>query len=209
MKKTPLILLSALLAVPAFADEPAADSAAAPAAKYEKPTYSISMKQYPLISKKDDSSKNNGGRMWGPQTKTTTYQMKWGASVRVRGTRPDEIEAKVFYIGQNADNEWIQIGEVQKETVSLDDKGVWNNDLLSPTTTWKETKKQKNRGMARQNDNTPEKEGERIKGCIVQLFADGKLVKSFASDPRWKRIAEKEGFSIDELDPRKAKDSAK
>lgn len=211
MKNTPLILLSAFLAIPALADEPAADAPATPpaaAGKYEKPSYSISLKQFPLIAKKDNSANGAvaGGRaIRALQSKKTSYQMKWASSVRVRGTRPDQLEMEVYYIGQNADNEWIQIGETQKETVTLDNKGVWNMELLSPVTEWTETKQQKPRGNTAQTADTPEKQGERIKGCIIHLLADGKLVKSHATDPRWKKASEKETFDIADIDQRKSK----
>lgn len=205
--KKPLFALLAALGLVAFADEPETTDkpAEAPAPKYEKPSYSIAMKPYPLISKKEDGEKNNRGGIFAARSKTTSYQMKWDASVRVRGTRPEKLAFKVFYIAQNAENKLTQIGETAEHAVELDNKGVWTKELLSPTTTWTETKKSKNRNPNQPAENTPEKQGERIKGCVAQLIADGKIVKSYASDPRWKKAAEKEDFSAGDLDQRSGK----
>lgn len=213
--KKPIFALFAALSLVAFADEtgtdgtPTATPAEAPTPKYEKPSYSIALKQYPLISKKEDSDKNNRGGIFATRSKTTTYQMKWDASVRVRGTRPEKLELKVFYIAQNAENKWTQVGGTAEHKVELNDKGVWTMELMSPTTTWTDTKKQKNRNPNHQGENTPERQGERIKGCVAQLIADGKIVKSYSSDPRWKKVAEKEDFNASDLDQHKGKIGAR
>lgn len=201
MKKS-ILILSALLSAVVFADE----ETETPAPKYEKPSYAITMKQFPLITKKDGGTKVSTGGLGGfsSRGKTMSQQMKWTSSVRVRGTRPEKLEMEVYYIGQNANNEWVQIGSTQTETVALDDKGVWSTELLSPTTTWTESKKQKNRDLSSQSE-IPEKQGERIKGCVVRLMADGNLVKSYSSDPRWKKVSEKESFDVQVLNQRKSK----
>lgn len=214
--KKPLFALFAALGLVAFAEDtetsetPAETPAEAPAPKYEKPSYSIALKQYPLLASRNDT--DNDSQRSRSSSKTTSYQMKWDASVRVRGTRPEKLELKVFYIAQNAENKLIQVGGTAEHQVELDDKGVWTKELLSPTTTWIETKKQKSRsGFERRENtsNTPEKQGERMKGCVAQLLADGEIVKSFATDPRWRKAAAKADFSASDLDPRNGKSGSR
>lgn len=209
MKKTLFAVLT-VVGCFVFADEQektnALQETEKPTVKTVKPSYSIAMKQYPLISKKEGgvNTRNINGFM-STSTKTTTYQMKWDASVRVRGTCPEDLELLVYYIAQDAENSWVQVGETVKHKISPDDKGTWKTELLSPTTTWIERKKEKNIRFQTNNDTTPEKQGERIKGCVAQLKAEGKIVKSFSSDPRWKKSAEVDNFNVDELNLRKGK----
>lgn len=211
MKKIFALILVAVVGNVMFADESENDAAPQeaekPAVKVLKPSYSISMKQYPLISKKEgnDNARNLNGFNSLSGSKTTTYQMKWYAAVRVRGNAPDDLVLSVYYIAQNAENAWVQVGDTVEHKITLDDKGTWKQELLSPVTTWKEHKKQKNVRFQTNNDTTPEKQGERIKGCIAQLKAGGEIVKSFSSDPRWKKAAESENFSIEEINQRKGK----
>lgn len=212
---TKSLLALSLSAITAFAfaedsEEPSAapvtESAPAKPAKPEKvkkPSVTLKLSQYPLISKSDDSNKHNNNMnrgMFQSRSKTSTYQMKWDCSVRVRERVPEGLKLEVYYIGQNAENKWVQIGETKTVNLSLDDKGTWSGELLSPETTWIETKQQRNRNF---NNNggqeTPEKQGERIKGCVARVVGEGVVWKSYASDSRWAKAAKKDSFSVQDI----------
>lgn len=212
----PALCLSALVT---FADEPAAeapttDAPAAPAKveKIKTPSVSLSLKAFPLISKSSDSNKIRTQNSFSPfnsQTKTQTLQMKWNCSVRVRERVPEGFKLEVFYIGQDAMNKWVQIGETSVLPLTLDDKGVWNGELLSPETQWTERKKNKNARFNNSSNDLPEKEGERIKGCIVRAIGEDKIWKTFTSDPRWAKAAKKADFVIGDLNPDKSRIGSK
>lgn len=219
MKKL-LVSALCLTAFVALADEetpaeaPAAEAAPVAPAKVEKPktpSVSLSLKAYPLISKQPNDKSNTSNRgLFSTQTKTQTMQMKWDCTVRIRERVPENLELEVYYIGQNGENKWVQIGETKKDALTLNDKGVWTGELLSPETKWTERKKNKNmRFNNNSSDDLPEKEGERIKGCIVRVLGEGKIWKTFTSDPRWAKVAKKDTFTIDELNPNKSRIGSK
>lgn len=209
--KSLLTLSLSVLSAFAFAEDdtapssaPAAEASPAKPAKPEKikkPSVTLKLSQYPLISKKDDSnSHNNNNRSWNQsRSKTSSFQMKWDCSVRVRERVPEGLTLEVYYIGQNAENKWVQIGETKTQALTLNDKGTWTGELLSPETTWIENSPQRNRNSNNNNDNTPEKQGERIKGCIVRVVGEGVVWKSYASDTRWSKAAKKSTFSVQDI----------
>lgn len=205
--------LLALFFTVAFADDetPAPAAATAPAkpekpVKVKKPSVTINVNQYPLLAKKPSASKHGVTSYSLYHTTTsTTYQMKWDCSVRVRERVPEGLTLEVYYIGQDPANKWVQIGETKTQALTLNDKGIWTGELLSPETHWTETKHYGNNN----GDKTPEKQGERIKGCIVRVLGEGKIWKTFTSDPRWAKVAKKDTFTIDELNPNKSRIGSK
>lgn len=44
--------------------------------------------------------------------------------------------------------------------------------------------------------------GERVTGCVIQVFAGGQLMKSWASDSRWAKAAKNPSFAIELIDPK-------
>lgn len=211
--KSLLSLSLSVLTTIAFAEDddsptpaPAAETVPAKPAKpvkIKKPSVTLKLSQYPLISKSDDSNKRNNMNHGfnHSSSKTSSYQMKWDCSVRVRERVPEGLKLEVYYIGQDFENKWVQIGETKIIDLALNDKGTWEGELLSPETKWTETKQQRNRNFNNNDNNerTPEKQGERIKGCVARVVGEGVVWKSYASDSRWAKAAKKDTFSIQDV----------
>ena len=98
-----------------------------------------------------------------------------------------------------------QIGQETK-TLTLDKNGRASVELTSPTTKLRKTRTQQSsssRGSSsgfRSVKSTTS--GDRVSGCVVQLFGDGELLKSYVSDSRWASVADDVPFSIAELTKR-------
>ena len=139
-------------------------------------------------------------------TKTTTRNMKWTAEVRIRENRPEKLEIEAIYIGQEASGKIIQLGKTEKKPLELDKNGRASIDLTSPTVRLTKSRTSsstsRSRGFRSTHSTT---RGKRVTGCVIRVFADGELVKSHATDPRWKKASEKETFDIADIDPRKSK----
>lgn len=141
-------------------------------------------------------------------TKTITRNMKWLAEVRFRDDRPEKVELKAYYIGSDAKGGLVQLG-TETKPLELDKNGRASVELTSPTT--RLTKSRTSSGSSRFRGNggfTSTKStmrGERIAGCVVQVFADGVLAKNWTSDSRWAKEAGKPDFSITKLNQSKSK----
>ena len=138
-------------------------------------------------------------------TKTTTRNMKWTAEVRIRENRPEKLEIETIYIGQEASGKIIQLGKAEKKPVELDKNGRASLELTSPTVRLTKSHTtstgSRSRGFRSTHSTT---RGERVSGCVVRVFADGELVKSWSSDSRWTAEAAKPNFSVSELDKKKS-----
>lgn len=138
-------------------------------------------------------------------TKTTTRNMKWTAEVRIRENRPEKLEIEAIYIGQDASGKIIQLGKNEKKPLELDKNGRAATDFTSPTVRLTKSRTSSSsthsRGFRSTHSTT---HGERVTGCVVRVFADGELVKSWSSDSRWASEANKPNFSIAELDKKKS-----
>ena len=140
-------------------------------------------------------------------SKTITRNMKWNCEVRYRGKeRPEKVEVRAFYIGYEAKSMNPKILGKAVKQLTLDENGKASVELESPT-----VKLQKNRvssgfrgnsGRIRSSKSTTS--GQRMAGCVVQLWEDGELVKSYSSMSQWERAAKDPGFS-DEVLNRKEK----
>ena len=139
-------------------------------------------------------------------TKTIERNLKWLVEVRFREERPDKTEVKVYYLGYGDGGKMLkQIGQETK-TLTLDKNGRASVELTSPTTKLRKTRTQQSsssRGSSsgfRSVKSTTS--GDRVSGCVVQLFGDGELLKSYVSDSRWASVADDVPFSIAELTKR-------
>ena len=144
----------------------------------------------------------------GNTSKTITRNLKWKAEVRFRDKRPEKTELKVYYIGYSADNKLKQIGQESK-TVELDKNGRASVELTSPTTKLTKTRTSSTSSSGGRSSGfvsmKKRQSGERVMGCVIQVFADGTLSESYASDSRWAVAAEKTPFSLAEITARSGK----
>lgn len=137
-------------------------------------------------------------------SKTIKRNMKWLAEVRFRETRPEKAELRAYYIGQNADGKLILLGKDAKG-VELDKNGRASVEFTSPTTQLTKSRTRSTSGGHHGFSSVKtQTRGERVTGCVVQLFADGQMAKSWTSDSRWAAEAAKPAFSIAELEKKKS-----
>lgn len=142
-------------------------------------------------------------------SKTIERNMKWRAEVRFRDQPPEKTELRVYYIGMGDGGKKLkQLGQEQK-ALTLDKNGRAAVELTSPKATLCKTRSRtssssgsRSSGLVSVKSTTS---GERVTGCVIQLFADGELVKSYASDSRWTVAAGKNPFSLAELEARNGK----
>ena len=154
-----------------------------------------------------NKSLNQSSSQSGTGSKTITRNLKWQADLRFREARPEKLELKVYYIGYGDGG--LKLKQIGQETkaVTLDKDGRASLELTSPTTrltkTWSRTTNSSHSGGFSSIKTT--RRGERVSGCVIQMFADGELVKSYSSDSRWTAAAGKVPFSISELEARSGK----
>jgi len=135
-------------------------------------------------------------------TKTITRNLKWRVETRIRENRPEKLELRAFYLGISDKNKTVQLG-TEKKPLELDKNGRASVELTSPTT--RLTRSRTTSGSSSSSGNAGFRStksttsGNRVTGCVLQLFADGALVKSWASDSRWANEAKKDPFSIENL----------
>ena len=146
---------------------------------------------------------SSSARSSGSQSKTITRNLKYLAEVRYREEKPEKVELRVYYIGYGDGGKTLkQIGQETK-ALELDKNGRASVELKSPTTTLRKTRtRTTSSGCGRSSGFTSSKSttsGERVQGCVVQLFSDGALSKAWSSDSRWASAAENVPFSVAEL----------
>ena len=134
------------------------------------------------------------------QSKTITRNLKWLAEVRIRENRPEKLELKAYYIGEvNGGQSVRQLG-TEAKVLELDKNGRASVELTSPTTRLTKSRtSSSSSGNSGFRSTKKRISGERVVGCVVQLFADGELLKSWSSDSRWAAAATKAPFSVAEL----------
>lgn len=144
-------------------------------------------------------SVNNNNR-----SKTITRNMKWLAEVRIRKNRPERLELKVYHIGESDGGKTIKLLKSEEKTLELDENGRASLEFTSPTTRLTKSRTS-NYSSGNSGFRSTKKtiSGERVIGCVMQLFADGELLKSWSSDTRWASAAKKTPFSIADLSPEK------
>lgn len=135
--------------------------------------------------------KSEGGGKQNTETKATTTSMTLPVKVSFGGKEmPKSVLLKTYFIGTK-DGEPAVLGESKTEVTLDAATRAYQGEIVSPPAKFVKTKKTTGGGRRGRNaKTTTEKSGEKITGCIVQLFADGKVVKSFASKPTWKKLAQ-------------------
>lgn len=134
-------------------------------------------------------------------SKTVTRNMTWDCEVRYRGKpRPEKVEVRVFYIGYEGNAMKPVILGNGKHELQLDEGGKASVELESPTTRFSRSKSGGGfTGRGRISHSKSTTRGERMAGCVVQLFEDGRLVKSYASQSAWEHAAKNENFNEEVL----------
>ena len=129
-------------------------------------------------------------------TKTITRNMKWNCEVRYRGKPlPDRLELKVFYIGSEAKDVKPKILGRETVKLALDEAGKTSVEIESPTVRYTKSRTSGVVSGGHVSKGRSTASGQRISGCVVQLWEDGKLVKSYASQSVWDRAAKSPDFN--------------
>lgn len=137
-------------------------------------------------------------------SKTITRSLKYLAEVRFRDDRPNKVELEAHFIGQDAKGKLIALG-TERKTVELDANGRAAHEFVSQKTRLTKSRQTSTSGSSRGFRSTKTTQsGERVTGCVVRVFADGELAKSWSSDSRWAAEAAKPTFSVGELEKRKS-----
>ena len=140
----------------------------------------------------------------GSSSKTITRSMKWFAEVRIREDRPAKLELKVYHIGEVDGGKSIKLLKSEDKTLELNEDGRAAVEFTSPTTRLSKSRSSSYSSSSSGFRSTKKTiSGERVIGCVMQLFADGELLKSWSSDTRWASAAKKTPFAIADLSPEK------
>lgn len=130
-------------------------------------------------------------------SKTITRNMKWNCEVRYRGKpRPEKVEVRVFYIGYEANNMTPKILGKDVKNLTLDENGKVSVELDSPTVKLSKTRTGGgSSGYGHISRTRSTSSGQRMAGCVVQLWEGTELVKSYASMSQWDQAAKDKNFS--------------
>ena len=140
----------------------------------------------------------------GSSSKTITRNMKWLAEVRIRKERPSRLGLKVYHVGEVNGGKSIKLLKSEEKTLDLDENGRASAEFTSPTTHLTKSRTSSySSGNSGFRSTKKTVSGERVIGCVMQLFADGELLKSWSSDSRWASAAKKTPFAIADLSPEK------
>lgn len=164
------------------------------------------LKVSPLAGESKTSGSNDGKLLTGrslntrsrSSTKTITRNLRWKCEVRYRGEDlPEKVEVRAFYIGCEADDNTPRILGQEVKNLTLDQGGKASVELESPTVKLTKTRSASGTGarsgrVAKTKSTTS---GQRMLGCVIQLFEEGELVKSYSSVSQWERAAREKDFS--------------
>ena len=140
------------------------------------------------------------------KSKTVTSIVSWPVSVSLRGKNlpaADAVKLKCYFIGLTDGSPTVL--QESSVDVSLDEKGNFKTDVSSPeaklvhTTV---TTGNNGRGGRGRNSSTTTKtvtSGTRVTGCIIQLLVNGKVEKSYASNPGWSKLAKVDPLQQEEV----------
>lgn len=131
-------------------------------------------------------------------SKTVRRNMKWNCEVRYRGvSRPEKVEIRAFYIGYEGKSMTPKILGKDVKSLTVDANGKASVEIESPTVTMQRTRT--GGGLTgysgRISSSSSTTTGQRMAGCVVQLWEDGALVKSYASMSQWETAAKNPEFS--------------
>jgi len=152
-------------------------------------------------------SGKGGSRGKVSKSKTVTSIVSWPVSVSLRGKNlpaEDAVKLKCYFIGLTDGSPTVL--QESSVDVSLDEKGNFKTEVSSPeaklvhTTV---TTGNRGRGGGRNRNASANTKtvtsGTRITGCIIQLLVNGKVEKSYASNPGWSKLAKVDPLQQEEV----------
>ena len=152
-------------------------------------------------------SGKGGSRGKVSKSKTVTSIVTWPVSVSLRGKdlpAEDAVKLKCYFIGLT-DGSPTMLQESSVD-VSLDEKGNFKTEVSSPEAklvhTTITTGGNRGRGGRNRNSSATTKtvtSGTRVTGCIIQLVVNGKVEKSYASNPGWSKLAKIDPLQQEEV----------
>ena len=159
-------------------------------------------------------SGKGGSRGKVSKSKTVTSIVSWPVSVSLRGKdlpAEDAVKLKCYFIGLTDGSPTVL--QESSVDVSLDEKGNFKTDVSSPeaklvhttttTTTGGNGHGRSGRGRGRSGGTSKNLKtstsGTRVTGCIIQLLVNGKVEKSYASNPGWSKFAKVDPIQQEEV----------
>ena len=140
-------------------------------------------------------------------SRTLKQTLRWLAEIRYRGKNlPEKSELRVHYIGYRDESMKPTILKSEKHALTLSESGTCSQDLVSPTTRITKSRSRSSGGSRGFTKSSSTVRGERIAGCVVQLVADGKVVRVWTSNSTWAKLAWEDPFT-DAVLTRKSKNS--
>ena len=144
-------------------------------------------------------------------TKVSKRSVSWPVTVSIHGASvppSDKIKLKCYFIG-TTDGRPELLGE-KTLPVTLDEKGRFKADVESPAEklvhkTIKTSRVMNVRSGAHivrrsvPSGTKSETSGSRVTGCIIQLVVNGKVEKSYASNPGWTKFAKTDPVPIQDV----------
>ena len=140
------------------------------------------------------------------KSKTVTSIVSWPVSVSLRGKNlpaADAVKLKCYFIGLTDGSPTVL--QESSVDVSLDEKGNFKTDVSSPEAklvhTTVTTGNNGRGGFFFNATATTETvtSGTRVTGCIIQLLVNGKVEKSYASNPGWSKLAKVDPLQQEEV----------
>ena len=159
-------------------------------------------------------SSKGGAKSKSSKSKTVTSIVSWPVTVSLRGKHlpaADAVKLKCYFIGVT-DGKPTMLQESSVD-VALDEKGNFKTDVSSPeaklvhttttTTTGGNGHGRSGRGRGRSGGTSKSLKtstsGTRVTGCIIQLLVNGKVEKSYASNPGWSKLAKVDPLQQEEV----------
>lgn len=159
-------------------------------------------------------SSKGGAKSKSSKSKTVTSIVSWPVTVSLRGKHlpaADAVKLKCYFIGVT-DGKPTMLQESSVD-VALDEKGNFKTDVSSPeaklvhttttTTTGGNGHGRSGRGRGRSGGTSKSLKtstsGTRVTGCIIQLLVNGKVEKSYASNPGWSKFAKVDPIQQEEV----------
>lgn len=139
----------------------------------------------------------------GSTSTTTEVCLKWLVKIAFNEQKPSKIELKVHHVGYTDGGKTLTILETETPAVELDAKGRAAIEVSSPKTRLTKTRS-RSTGSSGGGGTSKTVTGDRVTDCVVQLFGDGAMLKSWTSSPRFSAAMKKDPFSVD--DPKKKSD---
>lgn len=152
---------------------------------------------------------NGGGNLTLTRTRTNSRSMRWTADLRVRGEdRPYKAELKIYYLGTVGRSAKTLILASETKEALFDANGKASVGFQSPEMTVAKTKYRSGwidrwGNLRNIRSRSGDRTGKVVQGCVVQVFVNGQLSRTYTSTSRWQKAAEEIPFTQESLDRRR------